>query len=524
MKAIENLRNALQKRNEEALRGGDKERIEKQHKDGKLTARERINLLFDKGSFVEMDRFVTHHCTDFGMAEKKVYGDGVITGYGKIEGRLVYVFSQDFTIFGGALGMAFAQKICKVMDLAMKVGAPFIGLNDSGGARIQEGVESLAGYAYIFLKNALASGVIPQISAIMGPCAGGAVYSPALTDFIMMTKKTSYLHITGPDVIKAALNKTETPDGKPITSELLGGSEVHMAKSGVAHFAGENDEDTLHLIKELLRFIPQNNREKPPAIECTDDPNRMDDSLKTIIPASSKKLYDMKKVILAAVDHGYFLEVHKDYAKNIIVGFARFSGMPVGIVANQPNRLAGSLDPDSSIKAARFVRFCDCFNIPLVTFVDVPGFLPGIDMEMRGIIRHGAKLLYAFCEATVPKITIITRKGYGGAYDVMSSKHIRGDVNYCYPTAEIAVMGAEGAVNIVFRNEIKNAKNPEEVHRQLVFEYEEKFASPYKAAALGYVDEIILPEETRPKIIQALDSLKNKIDTNPWRKHGNIPL
>ena len=524
MKTTEELRSELEKRKKEALLGGGTERIEKQHRDGKLTARERIDFLLDKRTFVEVDRFVTHHCTDLGMAEKKFYGDGVITGYGKIEGRLVYVFSQDFTVFGGALGMAFAQKICKIMDLALKTGAPVIGLNDSGGARIQEGVESLAGYAYIFLRNALASGVIPQISAIMGPCAGGAVYSPAMTDFILMTRKTSYLHITGPDVIKAALNKTETSDGKPITSELLGGSKVHMAKSGVAHFAGETDEETIYLIRELLRFFPQNNREKPPTIECTDSPHRMDESLKTVIPESSRKAYDMKKIILAVVDHGYFLEVQKDYARNIVVGFARFNGMSVGIVANQPNWMAGSLDPDSSVKAARFVRFCDSFNIPLVTFVDVPGFLPGIDMEERGIIRHGAKLLYAFCEATVPKITVITRKGYGGAYDVMSSKHIRGDINYCYPTAEIAVMGAEGAVNIVFRNEIKGAKNPKETRQQLVDDYEDKFASPYKAAELGYVDEIIEPEETRPRIIQALDALKNKVDTNPWRKHGNIPL
>ncbi len=524
MRFVEEIRKELERRRQETLLGGGQDRIDKQHKDGKLTARERIDLLVDKGTFVEIDRFVTHHCTDFGMAEKKFYGDGVITGYGKIEGRLVYVFSQDFTVFVGALGMAFAQKICKIMDLAMKVGAPVIGLNDSGGARIQEGVESLAGYAYIFLRNALASGVIPQISAIMGPCAGGAVYSPAMTDFILMTNQESYLHITGPDVIKAALNRTETPDGRPITSELLGGSKVHMGKSGVAHFAGENDEDTIHIIKELLSFLPQNNREKPPVIECTDPPDRMDESLKTVIPENSKKVYDMKKVILAVADHGYFLEVQKDYAKNIVIGFARFNGMPAGIVANQPNWMAGSLDPDSSVKAARFVRFCDCFNIPLVTFVDVPGFLPGIDMEERGIIRHGAKLLYAFCEATVPKITIITRKGYGGAYDVMSSKHIRGDINYCYPTAEIAVMGAEGAVNIIFRNEIKTAKNAEETRNRLVAEYQEKFASPYKAAELGYVDEIIEPEETRPKIIQAMDSLKNKVDTNPWRKHGNIPL
>jgi propionyl-CoA carboxylase beta chain len=524
MKSIQAIRKELDKRRAETLLGGGQERIDKQHKEGKLTARERIDLLFDPGTFVELDHFVTHRCTDFGMEEKKFWGDGVVTGYGKVEGRLMYVFSQDFTVFGGALGMAFAQKICKVMDLAMKTGAPIIGINDSGGARIQEGVESLAGYAYIFLKNALASGVIPQISAIMGPCAGGAVYSPAMTDFILMTKKTSYMHITGPEVIRAVLNRSETRDGKPITSELLGGPKVHMEKSGVAHFAGEDNEDTIRIIKELLRFLPQNNREKPPVVPCTDDPDRMDESLKTAVPENSKKTYDMKKVILPTVDDGSFLEVQKDWARNIIIGFARYNGMPVGIIANQPNWLAGSLDPDSSVKAARFVRFCDCFNIPLITFVDVPGFLPGIDMEEKGIIRHGAKLLYAYCEATVPKITIITRKGYGGAYDVMSSKHIRGDISYCYPTAEIAVMGAEGAVNIIFRNEIKKSENPDETYRQLVDEYHEKFASPYKAAELGYVDEIIEPEETRPKIIRALDILKTKVDTNPWRKHGNIPL
>jgi len=524
MRSVEAIRRELEKRREEALTGGGQERVEKQHKEGKLTARERINLLLDQGTFVELDRFATHRCTDFDMEKKKFYGDGVVTGYGKIEGRLVYVFSQDFTVFGGALGMAFADKICKVMDLAMKTGAPIIGLNDSGGARIQEGVESLAGYAYIFLRNALASGVIPQISAIMGPCAGGAVYSPAMTDFIFMTKRTSYMHITGPDVIRAALKKTETADGRPITSELLGGARVHMEKSGVAHFAGEDDADTIRLVKELLSFLPQSNREPPPMVASSDDPHRMDESLKTAVPEDSKKAYDMKKVILPVVDNGYFFEVQKDWAKNIIVGFARFSGMSAGIVANQPNWMAGSLDPDSSIKAGRFVRFCDCFNIPIITFVDVPGFLPGMDMEERGIIRHGAKLLYAFCEATVPKITIITRKGYGGAYDVMSSKHIRGDINYCYPTAEIAVMGADGAVNIIFRNEIKNSPNPDETRKLLVAEYQEKFASPYKAAELGYVDEIIEPEETRPKIIQALDVLKTKVDTNPWRKHGNIPL
>jgi len=524
MKSIDSIRKELEKRRAESLIGGGLEKIEKQHKEGKLTARERLDLLLDPGTFVELDRFVTHRCTDFGMDKKKFWGDGVITGYGKIDGRLVFVFSQDFTVFGGTLGMAFAEKICKIMDLAMKTGAPIIGLNDSGGARIQEGVESLAGYAHIFLRNVLASGVIPQISAIMGPCAGGAVYSPAMTDFIIMTKKTSYMHITGPDVIRAALNKSETSDGRPITSELLGGSKVHMEKSGVAHFAGENDEETIKIIKELLSFLPQNNREKPPIKTTKDNPNRMDLSLKRLIPEDSRKVYDMKLIILSVVDDGYFLEVQKEWAKNIIIGFGRFNGMPVGIVANQPNWLAGALDPDSSVKAARFVRFCDCFNIPIITFVDVPGFLPGIDMEEKGIIRHGAKLLYAFCEATVPKITVITRKGYGGAYDVMSSKHIRGDINYCYPTAEIAVMGAEGAVNIIFRNEIKKAENPDEMRKKLIAEYQAKFASPYKAAELGYIDEIIEPEETRPKIIQALDILKTKVDKNPWRKHGNIPL
>jgi propionyl-CoA carboxylase beta chain len=521
---MEGIREELERRRAKSLLGGGQKRIDKQHEEGKFTARERVDLLLDKGTFVELDRFVTHSCTDFGMAENKVYGDGVITGYGKIEGRQVFVFSQDVTVFGGALGMAFAEKICKIMDMAMKTGAPIIGLNDSGGARIQEGVESLAGYAHIFLRNALASGVVPQISAIMGPCAGGAVYSPAMTDFVIMTDRTSYMHITGPDVIKAALNRTETKDRKPITSELLGGSVVHMTKSGVAHFSGRNDEDTIKLIRELLAFLPQNNREKPPVTACADDPGRMEGTLKTIVPEDSRKAYDMKKLITHAVDEAYFLEVQKDYAKNIVVGFGRFNGMPAGIVANQPNWMAGALDPDSSVKGARFVRFCDCFNIPIVTFVDVPGFLPGVDMEERGIIRHGAKLLYAFCEATVPKITIIARKGYGGAYDVMSSKHIRGDITYCYPTAEIAVMGADGAVNIIFRKEIGISDNPEETRRRLVSEYHEKFASPYKAAELGYVDEIIEPEETRPKIVRALETLKTKVDANPWRKHGNIPL
>jgi propionyl-CoA carboxylase beta chain len=524
MSSIEGIRKELEKRRAEALLGGGQERLNKQHQEGKLSARERLDLLLDKGSFVEIDRFVTHRCTDFGMEVKKFWGDGVVTGHGKIGGRLVFVFSQDFTVLGGSLGMAYAEKICKIMDLAMKTGAPVIGLNDSGGARIQEGVESLAGYSYIFLRNVLASGVIPQISAVMGPCAGGAVYSPAITDFTFMTKNASYMHITGPDVIKAVFNRTETADGKPITSELLGGAKVHTEKSGVAHFSGERDEDTIRLIKELIGFIPQNNREKPPTIECKDDPNRMDESLKTAVPDEPRRAYDIKSVILPTVDNGYFLEVHKEFAKNIVVGFARYAGMPVGIVANQPSWMAGALDPDSSLKGARFIRFCDCFNIPLVTFEDVPGFLPGIDMEERGIIRHGAKLLYAYCEATVPKITIITRKAYGGAYCVMSSKHIRGDINYCYPMAEIAVMGAEGAVNIIFRNEIRSSPNPEVTRQGLIAEYREKFGSPYKAAELGYVDEIIEPEETRPKIIQALEILKNKVDTNPWRKHGNIPL
>ena len=524
MKSVETIRKELEKRRAEAQLGGGQDKIDKQHKEGKLTARERIELLLDPGTFVEIDRFVTHRCVDFGMEKKKFFGDGVVTGFGKIEGRLAYVFSQDFTVLGGSLGMAYAEKICKVMDLAMKTGAPVVGFNDSGGARIQEGVESLAGYSYIFLRNVLASGVIPQISAVMGPSAGGAVYSPAMTDFILMTKKNSYMHITGPDVIKAVFNRTETADGKLITSELLGGAKVHMEKSGVSHFAGENDEDTIRIIKELLSFFPQNNREKPPTIECTDDPNRMDESLKTAVPEEPRKAYDIRNVILPTVDNGYFLEVQQDYARSIVVGFARYGGMPVGIIANQPAWMAGALDPDSSVKGARFIRFCDCFSIPLVTFEDVPGFLPGIDMEERGIIRHGAKLLYAYCEATVPKITIITRKAYGGAYCVMSSKHIRGDVNYCYPTAEIAVMGAEGAVNIIFRNEIKNSPNPDETRQRLINEYREKFGSPYKAAELGYVDEIIEPEETRPKIIQALGILKNKVDANPWRKHGNIPL
>ncbi|MBI5210646.1 MAG: acyl-CoA carboxylase subunit beta [Elusimicrobia bacterium] len=521
---MKSVREELERRRQEAVLGGGKERIEKQHKDGKLTARERIDLLFDQGTFTEIDRFVTHRCTDFGMEKKKFFGDGVVTGYGKIAGRQAFVFSQDFTVIGGSLGMAFANKICKVMDLAVKTGVPMIGLNDSGGARIQEGVESLAGYAQIFLRNALASGVVPQLSAIMGPCAGGAVYSPAMTDFVLMSQGTSCLHITGPDVIRAVTQAETTDDGRPITSQLLGGASVHMERSGVAHFAGGSDEDTIRIIRELLSFFPQNNKEKPPVAPCSDPAGRMDEALKSVIPEDPRRPYDIRNVILPTVDEGRFLEVQKDYARNIVIGFGRLGGMPVGIVANQPNWLAGALDPDASVKGARFVRFCDCFNIPLVTFVDVPGFFPGIDMEERGIIRHGAKLLYAYCEATVPKVSVITRKGYGGAYDVMSSKHIRGDMNFCYPTTEIAVMGAAGAVSIIFRDEIRKSKDPQATQARLVAEYQEKFCSPYKAAELGYVDEIIEPEETRPRLIAALELLKTKSETNPWRKHGNIPL
>lgn len=514
---IEDRLKEMEALNRQAEEGGGKERIERQHKAGKLTARERIELLLDKGSFVEMGKLVTHRCYDFGMEKQKIYGDAVVTGYGTIDGRLVYVFSQDFTVFGGSLSGAFAEKVCKIMDLAMKNGAPIIGLNDSGGARIQEGVVSLAGYADIFLRNVLASGVVPQISAVMGPCAGGAVYSPAITDFIIMTRGTSYMFITGPDVIKEVTHEV-------VTKEQLGGAEVHATKSGVAHLVAENDEHCLQLVRELLKFIPSNNMEDPPQVPCQDDPNRREQKLNDIVPDNPNKPYDIKDIITLTVDNGEFLEIHPDYAKNIVVGFARMNGRSVGIVANQPAHLAGCLDIDASIKAARFVRFCDCFNIPLITFVDVPGYLPGTAQEYGGIIKHGAKLLYAFAEATVPKITIITRKAYGGAYDVMSSKHIRADVNFAYPTAEIAVMGPDGAVNIVFRKELENASNPEEMRARLVKEYRDKFASPWKAAELGYIDEVIKPEDTRPRIISALEMLKNKRDRNPPKKHGNIPL
>ncbi len=511
------LRARLEAMEKQAELGGGPERIQKQHESGKLTARERIDLLCDQGSFVELDKFVTHRATEFGMAEKKILGDGVVTGYGTVDGRQIFLFAQDFTVFGGSLSGAYAGKICKIMDLATRVGAPVVGLNDSGGARIQEGVESLAGYADIFLRNTLASGVVPQISLILGPCAGGAVYSPAITDFIVMAKNTSYMFITGPDVIKTVTHEE-------VTKEALGGALAHNQKSGVAHFAAENEQAAILLTRELLSYLPSNNQEDPPVAPCDDDPFRIEPKLADVVPSNPNKPYDIKEIIRAVVDARHFFEVHEHYARNIVVGFARMNGRPVGIVANQPAVLAGCLDIDASVKAARFVRFCDCFNIPLVTFVDVPGFLPGTNQEWGGIIKHGAKLLYAFAEATVPKVTVITRKAYGGAYDVMASKHIRADINYAYPTAEIAVMGPEGAVNIIFRNELAQAKDPNAERARLVSEYREKFANPFKAAELGYIDEVIRPEETRGKIIRALEMLKNKRQENLPRKHGNIPL
>ncbi|MBX7148401.1 acyl-CoA carboxylase subunit beta [bacterium] len=507
----------LKEKEEQALLGGGLDRIEKQHAGGRKTARERIELLLDPGTFVEMDRFVTHRCADFGMEKNKILGDGVVTGYGKIDGRQTFVFAQDFTSFGGSLGEAYAKKICKIMDLAAKTGAPVIGLNDSGGARIQEGVISLAGYADIFLRNVMSSGVVPQISLIMGPCAGGAVYSPAMTDFILMVKNTGHMFITGPDVIKTVTHEE-------VTKEELGGALSHASKSGVAHYAAESEEDCIQFAREILSFMPSNNREEPP-VKATNDPSdRQCDKLDSFIPDNANKPYDMKVLIKDVVDEGHFVEIHEKYARNMVIGFARMGGKPVGIVANQPAHLAGCLDIEASIKGARFVRFCDAFNIPIVTFVDVPGFLPGTDQEFRGIILHGAKLLYAFAEATVPKITVITRKAYGGAYDVMSSKHIRGDINLAYPTAEIAVMGPDGAVNIIFRKEIDKATDVVAEKAALVADYREKFASPYKAAELGYIDEVIHPSDTRKKIIESLEMLKNKVDTNPRKKHGNIPL
>jgi acetyl-CoA carboxylase carboxyltransferase component len=507
----------LREKKREASLGGGADRIEAQHKKGKLTARERIELLLDKGTFVEMDAFALHNCTDFGMEEKRIYGDGVVTGYGRIDGRLVYVFSQDFTVFGGSLGWKFAEKVCKIMDLAMKNGAPVIGLNDSGGARIQEGVISLGGYAEIFFRNVMASGVVPQISAIMGPCAGGAVYSPAMTDFIFMVKGTSHMFITGPEVIK-------TVTGEKVTFEELGGAMTHNQRSGVAHFATESEEDCIEYVKTLLSYLPSNNLEDPPRIETGDDPKRMDKELLNILPDEPDKPYDIKDVVIHVVDNGEFLEVHEHWAKNIVVGFARLDGYPVGIIGNQPKFLAGTLDINSSTKAARFVRFCDAFNIPLVTFEDVPGFLPGTAQEYGGIIRNGAKLLYAYCEANVPKLTVITRKAYGGAYDVMCSKHIRADINFAWPSAELAVMGPDGAVNIIFKKEIKAAKDSVKKTKELVAEYREKFANPYIAAEMGYIDDIIEPQETRPRLIDALHTLLNKREDRPPKKHGNIPL
>jgi propionyl-CoA carboxylase beta chain len=504
----------------QAVLGGGQERIDKQHEAGKLTARERIDALLDEGSFVEMDKFVTHRCADFGMGSQKILGDGVITGYGTIDGRTVCVFAQDFTVFGGSLSGAYASKICKVMDLATKIGAPVIGLNDSGGARIQEGVESLAGYADIFMRNVLTSGVVPQISAILGPCAGGAVYSPAMTDFILMVEGSSYMFITGPEVI-------ETVTHEVVTKEDLGGARTHASRSGVAHFAEPDELSCLARIRELLSFMPSNNAEDPPLAATSDPVDRADPELDTLIPLDSNKPYDITSIIGRVVDDGNFVEVARNFARNMVVGFARFGGRPVGIVANQPAHLAGCLDIDASVKAARFVRFCDCFNIPLVTFVDVPGFLPGTHQEYGGIIKHGAKLLYAFTEATVPKITVITRKAYGGAYDVMASKHIRADVNYAYPSAEIAVMGPEGAVNIIFRRElmaIRDEAQRQEARVRFTNEYKERFANPYKAASLGYIDEVLRPRDTRSAIIRSLRLLGNKRQSNPPRKHGNIPL
>jgi propionyl-CoA carboxylase beta chain len=515
--SIEDKLRKLELANQEAELGGGLERIEKQHRSRKLTARERIVRLLDEDTFMEIDKFVVHQCHDYDMEQNKIPGDGVVTGYGKVNDRLVYVFAQDFTVFGGSLSGAYSTKICKIMDLAVKNGAPVIGLNDSGGARIQEGVVSLAGYGDIFLRNVLTSGVVPQISVILGPCAGGAVYSPAITDFVLMVKDTSYMFITGPEVIKAVM-------GEEVTQEQLGGAMTHNTVSGVAHFACSTDDDALKMVRELLTFIPQNNLEDSPTVMCDDDPNRIEPILRKMVPDDPTKPYDMLELIKTVVDDHYFLEVHSAFARNIIVGFGRLAGYSVGIVANQPAVLAGCLDIKASIKAARFVRFCDAFNIPLITFVDVPGFMPGTEQEFGGIILHGAKLLYAFAEATVPKVTLITRKAYGGAYDVMASKHIRADLNFSYPSGEIAVMGPEGAVKIIFRKQIQESATPEKTQAELVEEYREKFANPYRAAELGYIDEIIDPQFTRPKLIIALDSLRNKRESMPAKKHGNIPL
>jgi propionyl-CoA carboxylase beta chain len=507
----------LRERERLADLGGGEQRLQKQHEQGKLTARERMTRLFDPGTFEEVDKLVTHRCQDFGMDQTIIPGDGVVSGHGRINGRVVYAFAQDFTVFGGSLSETNAAKICKIMDMAMRTGAPVVGLNDSGGARIQEGVASLGGYADIFLRNTLASGVVPQISAIMGPCAGGAVYSPAITDFIVMVKQTSYMFVTGPDVIKTVTHED-------VTKEALGGAMTHNEKSGVAHFAVEDDAECLAMIRELLSFMPDNNLDDPPRQPTEDPPDREDATLDTLVPASPNQPYDMLDLIHTIADEAYFLEVHQHYARNLIVGFARLGGRPVGIVANQPAHLAGTLDIDASVKGARFVRFCDAFNLPLITFEDVPGFLPGTVQEYGGIIRHGAKLLYAFAEATVPKITVITRKAYGGAYCVMASKHIRTDFNYAWPSAEIAVMGAEGAVNILYKREIEKATDPAAVRAQRIAEFRDRFASPYVAAERGFVDEVILPRTTRARLVQALATLDHKREKNPPKKHGNIPL
>jgi acetyl-CoA carboxylase carboxyltransferase component len=512
-KKIEDLRS----RKAKGRLGGGEERIAAQHKRGRLTARERIDLLMDKGSFREIDSFAVHRTNDFGLDKQKYLGDSVVTGWGTIEGRLVYVFSQDFTVFGGSLGEVHAEKVCKLMDMALKNGAPIIGLNDSGGARIQEGVVSLGGYADIFLRNTLASGVIPQISAIMGPCAGGAVYSPALTDFIFMVRNSSYMFVTGPEVVKTVTHEE-------VSFEDLGGAGVHSETSGVCHVATDTEADTLYLMRKLLTYLPQNNMEDPPYIPTSDNPLRMSEALDKLVPEDPSEPYDIKDAIHLIVDDGQFFEIHENYAQNIVVGFARLGGHSIGIIANQPAVLAGVLDINSSDKAARFVRFCDSFNVPILTFVDVPGFLPGTDQEHGGIIRHGAKLLFAYCEATVPKLTVVTRKAYGGAYDVMSSKHIRGDVNLAWPSAEIAVMGPEGAVNIIFRKELSESDDVEKRRAELVAEYREKFANPYIAASRGFIDDIIEPRETRPRLVNALEMIVNKRDANPAKKHGNIPL
>jgi propionyl-CoA carboxylase beta chain len=507
----------LTERRQRALAGGGEERVAKQHAAGKLTARERIDTLFDVGTFEEFDQLKTHRCSDFGMAEQQFPGDGVVTGHGRVDGRVVFAYAQDFTVFGGSLSASHAEKICKVMDLAMKVGAPIVGLSDSGGARIQEGVASLAGYADIFLRNTLASGVVPQISCIMGPCAGGAVYSPAITDFVFMVDGSSYMFITGPEVIEAVTHEK-------VSKESLGGAHTHNEQSGVSHFFFASDEACLEKVRTLLSYLPSNNMADPPRVPCDDDLMAGDAALNDIVPADPSKPYDIKRIIHAVADGGVFLEVQERYAKNIVIGFCRCGGRSVGIVANQPMHLAGCLDIAASVKAARFVRFCDAFNIPLLTLVDVPGFLPGLQQEQGGIIRHGAKLLYAFAEATVPKITVIVRKAYGGAYDVMASKHIRADINYAFPTAEVAVMGPEAAVKIIFRRQLQEAEDPAAASARFVAEYRQQFAHPFRVAELGYVDEIIEPQELRRKVVRALEVLKDKREKNPPRKHGNIPL